>query len=326
MFHHHHHLIMVCGILATILIVIVAVVVTIYTAGAGAAVFGAVGAGGAGATAGAAGLAVVGGTAAATGALTVAGTLAIAAVAGAVGAAAGQLVGMALGVQDKFSWKDVALGGLAGGIGAGVGAAAQGVSAAGGWINKASGSAKWWRQAAVTSTSAVVSQAANYGANQLVGNKSKFNWASLAVTAITAPVASSLGNDAANGVASIGGDKFATSFAGGVASRFANKLVSGTISGVAQQVFANNGKYDFAQVAADAFGNAIADELISYYSISKEIRQLDATRAQKNELNALRERAMQNGFTAEEAASLVNRTHGDWNDPLLGEAYPELFL
>ncbi|WP_039735965.1 hypothetical protein, partial [Enterovibrio calviensis] len=101
-----------CNPIAMIVMVVVAVVVTYFTAGAAgpafASAFGATGAGI--------------GTAAGVGISTAsaAGFIAGAAVGAAAGSAASQLVGKALGVVDDFSWKQVALSGLAGGVTAGM--------------------------------------------------------------------------------------------------------------------------------------------------------------------------------------------------------------
>ena len=108
-----------CGGLGKVLMLVVAVVATIYTAGAAAAFFGA--AGTAGGFAG--GLAVLGGTAT----IGIPGSMAIAAGAAAVGSAASQLLGMATGDVESFSWKQVGLAAVSGGVGAGVGALAGGV-------------------------------------------------------------------------------------------------------------------------------------------------------------------------------------------------------
>jgi LysM repeat protein len=119
-----------CGGIGTIILVIIAVVVTIYTAGAAAGVMGALANGAAG---GVLSGAMAGGAAAFTGGLgaaVVAGggaglvlTTAGAAVAGAIGGAMGSIVsqgiGVATGIQDKFSWNAVGMAAVGGALGAG---------------------------------------------------------------------------------------------------------------------------------------------------------------------------------------------------------------
>ena len=103
------------------LLAVVAVAVTVATAGAAVAALsptiGSVGAG-IGAFLG------VGGATTGLGAAALAG---VGAAAGAAGSIASQAVGVATGIQEKFSWKGVALAGISGGVGGGVaGAVARG--------------------------------------------------------------------------------------------------------------------------------------------------------------------------------------------------------
>lgn len=96
-----------CGGIGTIIVAVVAVVATVFTMGALAPVTAAL----------------------ATSIGTVAAGVATAAVAAAVGSVVSQGVGMALGVQDKFSWSAVGTSALAAGVtygvGEGLGAAAE---------------------------------------------------------------------------------------------------------------------------------------------------------------------------------------------------------
>ncbi|MBB5020624.1 phage tail protein X, partial [Chitinivorax tropicus] len=118
-----------CGTAGMILMIVVAVVATIVTAGAAAMAMGAIsstaGAGlmatGTAALMGGGGLVAVGGMAAAIG--TTAVGIGAAMVGAAVGSAASQLVGMATGNVDKFSWTQVGIAALSAGVTAGVGSA-----------------------------------------------------------------------------------------------------------------------------------------------------------------------------------------------------------
>ena len=127
-----------CGAMGAILLTVVAVAVVAIVAGpAGAAVSnflagpvaaanaaaasaGVLAAGGSAAAATAASAAVLGTTAVAGGAIA-GGVLA-----GAAGSIISQGVGVATGLQDKFSWKGVALAGISGGVGGGLGVALPG--------------------------------------------------------------------------------------------------------------------------------------------------------------------------------------------------------
>ncbi|WP_431256773.1 hypothetical protein ACQ86G_18985 [Roseateles chitinivorans] len=142
-----------CGGVGMILMVVVAVVVTIYTAGAAAGLLaqGATYATAAGAAAGTvsagAGFAatmatgaaaLTGGLAASTAigaAAVAAATVASAAIGAAVGSIASQVVGMATGNVDKFSWRAVGQSAVSAGITAGVGSALTAASGAGGVLN-----------------------------------------------------------------------------------------------------------------------------------------------------------------------------------------------
>ncbi|WP_263262285.1 hypothetical protein [Pseudomonas sp. RIT-PI-S] len=165
-----------------------AVVATIYTAGAASALFagagftgsaGAFAAGSAALSAAASGTAL---TAGAIGYATVAGTLAGAA----IGSAASQLTGMALGVQDKFSWSQVAVAGISG-------AATLGLSNA-----VAAGSLGESAQALMKSGTAgyaaqgVFNYSVNYAASKVVGLDTAFSWKNVAASAISSVIAGNL--------------------------------------------------------------------------------------------------------------------------------------
>jgi hypothetical protein len=240
-----------CGGIGMILVVIVAIVATIFTAGAAAFALGAV-ASGTAATVGTvfsaglsalAGGAVVGRVAAtAAGA---AGFIGAAAIGGGVGSIVSQGVGIALGVQDKFSWSAVA----AGAVGAGVTAGFAG----GGGIAQAMGI-----PANSTAAFAVNAAAANVTTQGLLvatGAQEKFNWKSVAISAISAPIAKSLaegmpGTDFSRAVG-VEGSRLATGLSTGVSTQLVRLAVYG------------GGRIDYASIAADAFGNAIGNSLAS---------------------------------------------------------------
>ncbi len=198
-----------CGIMGTILLVVVAVAVTALTAGAGAALSGA-----------ASGIfSGMGAIAAGTTGLT-AGTLAgIGAVAGAMGSIASQAVGVATGVQDKFSWKGVALGALSGAVSAGVGA-----SGVFGGIKSA------FLQGALRGAA---SSAITQGIAVATGLQGKFSWAGVAAAGIGSGVGASVGKALGAGPLSdlsarnIGAN-LATSAANSLANAAAHSLLTGT--------------------------------------------------------------------------------------------------
>jgi YD repeat-containing protein len=162
-----------CGGLAIIVVAVVAVVATVLTAGAlaPAAVTSATAATGVTGLAAtwASGMAVLGGAGFATGGL------AAAAIGGAVGSVAGQLTGMALGVQDKFSWGAVATAAL--------------TTALAPKITPFDGKSGW----AIAGNAAARSMV-NQGINIVTGQQKGFSWAGVAASAIAAPVMHKVGN------------------------------------------------------------------------------------------------------------------------------------
>ncbi|QPF74691.1 LysM peptidoglycan-binding domain-containing protein [Roseateles sp. DAIF2] len=161
-----------CGGIGTLLMVVVAVVVTVYTAGALTAGvsggFASTMSAGASALVGG-GTAVAGSVAAAVGgagSLSLGASMVVGAAASAAGSIASQMVGLATGSIDKFSWKSVGTAAFSGGITAGVGNG-LGQLAEGGHLGKTLGTvlsrgseAAAWQGAALRGAAAsAVSQA-----------------------------------------------------------------------------------------------------------------------------------------------------------------------
>jgi YD repeat-containing protein len=220
-----------CGGLGTLIMVVVAVAVTIYTAGAMSGV-----AGGflntmaAGASALGGGVAVGGVTATAAG-------FTGGAIAGAVGSIASQAVGNMIGAQDGFNWTGVALSALGAGISSGV---AQ--------FGQAAGSSSIFNGQGWTATAAraTLSNAISQGTGMITGMQSGFDWRGVAASA-AGSLAGSMAGDAARSVLGAG-------------------ITASTISGVTSGVMASamhGGRINLAQIATDAFGNALVESLTS---------------------------------------------------------------
>jgi YD repeat-containing protein len=237
---------------AAVIIAIVAVVATVMTAGAaGIALNSAIATSAAGATTiGAAG---IGGVWAAGGAiLSSAGgfglALASAAIGGAVGSIAGQLTGMALGVQDKFSWGAVAAGALSSAAMAGMGAS--------------------WKLNEFAPVNAAINVAARnvvtQGINIVTGQQVGFNWSSLAASAVSASITEGLGKGL-DGKSPM--DALARAGVGALTSAVANKAIGGvpmSWSSIAADTVSSFMRSDeFGNLlgnafAADALGNGIS--------------------------------------------------------------------
>jgi YD repeat-containing protein len=203
-----------CGIIGQIIVIIVAIVVTYFTAGAASSLMGPV-------------------LSAAFGA--------------AVGSVASQLVGIAIGVQEKFSWKAVAVAALTAGLTKGIGVDGLSVigTNSGSIVNQAINGA--------------ISNAIGQGVNIAVGLQDKFSWKDLAMSAVSAPIASRAGNAV--------GKKIDISFDTEIASNngFAANFVSGLASGATNVVVrvALGGKVEAVSALADVFGNALGNSMVS---------------------------------------------------------------
>jgi len=227
-----------CGVLGQILVVVVAIVVTVYTAGAASGPLTAYTTGAGSAAAGTASGTWAAGTAVFAGSsgLSAGAAFTAAAVGGAVGSVASQAVGVAAGVQDGFSWKGVALGALGSGVTAGLAASSV--------FKGAVGALSGGNPYVATAINAAAGSAITQGVAVATGLRSSFSWREVAISAVSAPVASSIGGR-------VGGT---------VNSRFAGEVVSG-ISGSLMRATLG-GKVDATSVLVDAFGNALGNSIV----------------------------------------------------------------
>src|SRR5262249_30737424 len=154
----------------------------------------------------------------------------------AAGSIASQAVGIAIGQQDSFSWKSVAQAALTGAIG--------------GALSTVGGAAKLLN---VTDSlgsqvvNAVANNVVSQGASIALGLQDKFNWSSVAASAVAAPLAAKIGGKVGAYVGSNTGSAFAAQVAGGLAAGAVNQVAYAAFTG---------GKINYAQIVADAFGNA----------------------------------------------------------------------
>jgi hypothetical protein len=210
-----------------ILVIIVAIVVTVVSYG----------------TASEAGWAMVAGTSAAgTGA---AGTAVGMGLAAAAGSAASQLVAMAIGQQDQFSWSGVAISALSAGVTQGlmgnVAIFGSGREAAQAWYNAAAQGA--------------ISNAAVQGASILMGVQKSFNWSEVAISAVSAPLSRKAGEWTGDALAGT-----AVANTPGAVQMGVN-LAQGVSSGLVRS--AMGGKTDYASIVYDAFGRTVANSLVA---------------------------------------------------------------
>ena len=230
-----------CGGLGMILVAVVAVVVTVFTAGAALAVLAPAAAGGA--TAFGAGIAALTGT---LGASAFAGAgmlgLAAAAVGGAVGSIVSQGLGIALGVQDKFSWSAVATSAIGNAVGmSGVGA------------DVGNAVAKYANSPVLgVMASSAVGSAVTQGVSVAVGLQEKFSWTQVAASAVGGAVGYGVGN-------ALGNANFGL---GGIGNNIVRRTVTGLANGGAYAL-ASGERPNWGLIAADSFGNALGNEVMA---------------------------------------------------------------
>jgi hypothetical protein len=153
---------------------------------------------------------------------------------GIAGSILSQGVGIALGIQDSFSWSGVALGAISAGVAAAVGAVAPGIMAGEGTLAVAS--------------RAVVANAITQGIGVATGLQDHFSWASVAASGIGAGVGQMVGQGLQN-------TAFQDAF-----GKYGVAVASGFAGGAAAAV-ARGGRISVAQVAVDAFGNVIGSSI-----------------------------------------------------------------
>lgn len=238
-----------CGGVGQLLTVVVTVAVTIFTAGAGAVLA----SGGTLATASAAQLAVAG-----LGAMSGTFGIGVAAAAAAIGSVTGQLVGVAIGSIEKFSWKSAALSAIGGGVAAEIAAplASGSPMAAASAMPAASGFAGAGDLAAFVGK-ALVGSGLSQGVGVALGLQKRFDWRSVMGAGIGAAVG--YGVSEALG-AQVGADSSVVRPAMFHELGDAGHVLRGAATGMAAgaaAALARGGRIAIQQVAIDAFGNAL---------------------------------------------------------------------
>ncbi|MDG9931262.1 LysM domain-containing protein, partial [Pseudomonas sp. GD04042] len=260
------------GGLGSIVMVVVAVVAAVFTAGAALAAMGAAGSfmsiGATAMTAGGIGAATLGGSGLA------AGVVAFGAAA-AAGSAASQLTGMAMGVQDKFSWSQVAVAGITGGITAGV--------------------SSFISNPAATAAAGYVG---NYAASKVVGLDTSFSWAGMAASVVGSTIGSYVGGNAAKA------GTFGT-FAKAVAR---DQFTALTTAAITDKWF-GGARPNYAQVATDAFGNTLGNSIKGQMVRADQEARLDQWT--KGELDRAGARVEDARLRVEQEQQLADWTGGE---------------
>ncbi|MFA7270915.1 MAG: LysM domain-containing protein [Sterolibacterium sp.] len=189
-----------------------------------------------------------------------------------LGNLAGQVVGNVLGVQDGISWKEVAKAGLSSFIGGQLGA--EGSPLAG-------------SDFPMVVARAAVSNVLTQGISVAVGLQEKFDWKGVAAAAVGAGVSHVVGN--AIGESQYGEERWAeihdkpNIFGKDFGNTFSRELATGFASGIAKQVV-YGGKANWANIIADAFGNALGNSIAysatAAASTSQQASALDSAEAE----------------------------------------------
>ncbi|SNT34951.1 YD repeat-containing protein, partial [Pseudomonas japonica] len=246
-----------CKGIASVVMVVVAVVATVFTAGAAAfAMTAATGTLTVGGAVGAGMAAVAGGT--------IAGGFAVGVAAFGIGATVGSLasqaVGKAMGVVDHISWRQAAVAGLGGAIGAGITSIAAGANSTLGSALEAAGkSSATWQQAAIAyGAQGVAGYAGSYVASKVVGLDTSFSWRNMAASAVSSIIAGSINQG----------------------SGFWDRTVRGQLSAHSsawmRDKWFGGDRPDYGQVAADAFGNSLVDYAVGQMRSSVDEKQKNA--------------------------------------------------
>ncbi|MFZ6781341.1 DUF4214 domain-containing protein [Undibacterium sp. Ji83W] len=224
-----------CGGMGMIIIAAIAIVATIMTAGAASILMAQGAAGLAGSSMGV--IMTTGATALAGGGVGVAAAgWGLAAASAAVGSVVSQGAAIAMNMQDGFNWKSVALSALSAGISTGLPATLPGFDP--GTMN--------------VMAKAALGSAITQGIGIATGLQDSFSWRNVAASAAGAGVGKEVG------------DWLDTNKVFADMESFGSNVARGTVSGFAAGVTVaamRGGRVEMAQIARDAFGNALGESL-----------------------------------------------------------------
>jgi YD repeat-containing protein len=168
-------------------------------------------------------------------------SVAVAAGAAAVGSVASQTVGMAIGAQKEFNWNAVALAAISAGV-------TQGVAP-----GSITGEFKGATDVVSAMGRAAVSNAATQGIAMATGLQEQFSWRSVAAAAAGAGVGHEVGGAVSDALSGTGMDASLQKIVAGTAGGFAGGVTATVMKG---------GRVVAAQIAADAFGQALGQGLV----------------------------------------------------------------
>jgi hypothetical protein len=184
-----------------------------------------------------------------------------AAIGGFVGSLASQIVGKGMGVVDDISLRSAFASGITAGITTGVGEALKATDIS--WLKTATTAAgKDVLTAGGKFVMGATRYAGSYVANKIVGLEAHFDWKDLAIQTLSS-VGSSYVNENVLNKGLIGND-----IVRGTAQGIAGAALHGNMS----REWSDGKKLDWGQVAADAFGNALANAFVAEIKRAEEDR------------------------------------------------------
>ncbi|MEM1052703.1 MAG: hypothetical protein AAGI28_11475, partial [Pseudomonadota bacterium] len=228
----------------------------------------------------------------------VGGAIAGGAIAGAAGAIASQGVGLATGIQDKFSFKGVALAALSGGVSGGLGAA----EAFSGFTKSA---------AVQAGARGVAASALSQGISTITGLQSRFSFAGVAAAGVAAGVGDAFGLHPLSGKgANLTPGNIAAHTAVGAARLFASAATRSAITGSNFGDAVEAGLPDvIGQVVGQVIGGAVVGDSDAVSSQQSPEQVVDEIGAGSPALNATLERLR--GFALNPAFDVFNATGED---------------
>ncbi|WP_199609034.1 LysM peptidoglycan-binding domain-containing protein [Flocculibacter collagenilyticus] len=189
--------------------------------------------------------------------------------AAAAGSVAGQLTGMALGVQEEFSWGQVAVAGLSAGVTNGL---------VGDLGTEAGYTAKLIGERALRGA---VEYGTQHIASKMVGEPSSFSWANMAASAASSavmPPPSRYGEQT------------------NIMTDVVKNIAGSGVAYATKKLVNNEGSWNGKQVVADAFGNAIGNSIAA---------GMQREQAKTNEVKETVAKAVENGATPQQAVQQV---------------------
>jgi hypothetical protein len=184
----------------------------------------------------------------------------VAGVSAAAGSIASQVVARKMGLQDGFSWKQVAISAFTAG-------ATQGIV----------GDGKGMNPVVYGAEKSLVGQ----GVAIFINPQTPFSWKSVAIAAIVEPINQSV----------VGDPQAANKFSDRFASNLGRQFIATAITTEVSIAVYDKGQFNFANVAADAFGNALGNSIVGQMKYNEQGNKTQELNDALKELDVVKENA-----------------------------------